>query len=98
MRDENILVFSLQYGLPLINAGGGLTWYTNSGLDIFGTFGASKYSFFNGLSVDGTTGYHLGIIGAEGYIRTNDFNSFIQTVPNARQQFFESTGYMWPLR
>jgi hypothetical protein len=98
LQDDNILVFSIQYGLPLLNAGGGLTLHTGSGLDLFGTIGVSKFSFFNGLSMDATAGYHLGIIGAEGYMRTTDFNSFIQTVPNARQQFYESTGFMWHLR
>jgi hypothetical protein len=98
MQDENVLVFSIQYGLPLLNAGGGLTLHTRSGLDIFGTIGVSKISLFDGISIDVTTGYHLGIIGAEGYMRTPNFNSFIQTVPNARQQFFETTGFMWHLR
>lgn len=94
LQDDNDLVFSIQYSLPLLNAGGGMTLHTGSGLDLFGTIGVSKFSFFNGLSIDATAGYHLGIIGAEGYMRTTDFNSFIQTVPDARQQFYESTGFM----
>ena len=98
LQDENVLVFSFQYGIPLFNAGGGLTLHTVSGIDLFGTMGVSKFSISNGLSIDATVGYHLHIIGAEGYMRTTDFNSFIQIVPNARQQFYESTGFIWHLR
>jgi hypothetical protein len=97
-QGDDFLVFSIQHSIPLLNAGGGLTWNTKSGIDIFATMGLAKFSFFHGLSIDASWSKHHGIIGVEGYMRTNDFNSFLQIIPNARQEFYEATGSMWNLR
>jgi hypothetical protein len=98
MQDSDMLMFSYQRSIPLINLGFGLTLHSESGIDLYGTFGPWNFGTENGLIVDGTYGFHLGIIGAEGYIRTSDTQSFIQSIPNARQQFYETTGFMWNLR
>lgn len=98
MQDSDMLMFSYQRSIPLINLGFGLTLHSESGIDLYGTFGPWNFGTENGLIVDGTYGFHLGIIGAEGYIRTLDTQSFIQSIPNARQQFYETTGSMWNIR
>lgn len=98
MQDNDMLMLSYQRSIPLLNLGFGLSLHSESGIDFYGTYSPWNFGTANGLIVDGTFGIHLGIIGAEGSIRTSDTQSFIQSIPNARQQFNETTGFMWNIR
>ncbi|MFO7881002.1 MAG: RHS repeat-associated core domain-containing protein [Kosmotogaceae bacterium] len=95
---QDFPLLSLQGSVPLINFGGGLSLHSDSGLDIFGTIGLMKFSMKDGTYVDGTVGVHFSIWGFEGYIRTSDYSSFGSTITNYRQNFYETTGFMWHLR
>ena len=98
MGDSNPEWFTLKVSLPIGNWGFGLDINERSGMDFYGTAGLYKLGNKSGASIDGTIGFHFGIIGAEAYVRTSETRSFIESLSHHRQNYYESTGFMWTIR